>query len=230
MLTSGYNGETTFYLERLMTSFEQHILEAQRAADSGDLEKAESHLSGALTIADQLEANDKKRFLAREMLADLRQRQGRVNEAENFLKEAVEVRKLRYGPFHQRYAEGLQNLSSYYFENERFADAEQLSRMVLKILEKLFGVDSEEAGHVAGQLADTTHELGNYQDAEALYIRAIRIRKSFAGAADPEAVYLIQRYAALLEDTGRDDEAGHMRASAQGKISGIIKALKPLVE
>jgi tetratricopeptide (TPR) repeat protein len=211
-----------------MTSWEQYILEAQRSADSGDLDKAESHLTEAMTMADQFEDKDKRRFLAREMLADLRQRQGRVNDAEPLLKQALEVRKLRYGPFHQRYAEGLQNLASYYFENERFADAEELSRMVLKILEKQFGVDSEEAGHVAGQLADTSHELGNFQDAETFYLRAIRIRKAVAGAADPEAVYLTQRYAALLEDTGRDDEAGHLRASAQGKISGMIKALKPI--
>lgn len=213
-----------------MTSWEQHILEAQRSADSGDLVKAESHLTEAVTLADQREPNDKSRFLTREMLADLRQRQGRVDDAEPLLKEAVEVRKLRYGPFHQRYAEGLQNLASYYFENERFNDAEQLSRMVLKILEKAYGAESEEAGHVAGQLADTLHELGNFQDAEGLYVRAIRIRKAVAGPADPEVVYMIQRYAALLEDTGRDDEAGHMRASAQGKISGIIKTLKPLPE
>ncbi len=212
----------------MTSSWEQHILEAQRAADSGDLDKADEHLSSAKEMADQQEPNDKKRFLAREMLADLRQRQGRVNDAEPLLQEAVEARKLRYGPFHQRYAEGLQNLASYYFENERFDDAEKLSRQVLKILEKLFGADSEEAGHVAGQLADTSHELGNLQDAEVLYLRAIKIRKAFAGASDPEAVYLIQRYASLLEDTGRDDEAGHMRASAQGKISGIIKSLKPI--
>ncbi|MDZ4835173.1 MAG: tetratricopeptide repeat protein [Candidatus Melainabacteria bacterium] len=213
-----------------MTSWEQHILEAQRAADSAELDTAETHLHQAMTMADELEPNDKRRFLAREMLADLRQRQGRVNDAEPLLQQALDVRKLRYGAFHQRYAEGLQNLASYYFENERFADAEQLSRMVLKILEKLSGAESEEAGHVAGQLADTLHELGNFQDAEALYVRAIRIRKNVAGPADPEGVYLIQRYAALLEEIGRDDEAAHMRASAQGKISGIIKALKPIVE
>src|SRR5437868_3654825 len=104
----------------MTSSWEEHILEAQRAADSGDFDKAEAHLNGAMKLADQLEAKDKRRFLAREMLADLRQRQGRVNDAEPLLREAAEVRKTRYGAMHQRYAEGLQNLASYYFENERF--------------------------------------------------------------------------------------------------------------
>lgn len=209
-----------------MTTWEEHILMAQRAADSGDLNLAEKHLNEAKSQAEKLPDNDKRRFLVLEMLADLMERQDRMHQAEHFLLEALAVRKTRYGPFHQRYAEGLQQLSSYYFENDRFEESEKYSREALKIVEKAYGPLSEQVSHVAGQLADTLHELGNHKEAEPLYRQAISIRKD-AGVTDSESVYLIQRYASLLEETGRPDEAAHMRASAQGKISGILKSFKP---
>jgi len=210
------------------TVWEEYVLKAQRAAETGDFKEAEEHLHAAKAMSDTLADNDKRRFLVFEMLADLMEREGRVDEAENYLKGSIDVRKVRYGPFHYRYAEGLQRLASFYFENDRYDESEAHTRAVLKIYEKAYGPTSEEVGHVAGQLADTLHELGKHSDAETLYRRAIGIRKHSAGSMDPEAVYLIQRYAALLEETGRPEEADHMRASAQGKISGILKKLKPV--
>ncbi len=208
-------------------SWEDYIIRAQESATSGDFAQAESELNQARQQTESLPPEDKRRFMILEMLADLMQRQGRVDEAEKHLLGANEIRKLRYGRFHYRYAEGLEHLSSFYFENDRFADAEPLSREILRIHEKHYGPTSEEVGHSAGQLADIVHELGKLQEAETLYKRAIGVRRHTVGALDSEAVYLIQRYAALLEETGRPDEAAHMKASAQGKISGIIKTLRP---
>ena len=210
------------------TSWEEFVLKAQRAAEEGDNKGAEKFLFDAKALSDKLAENDKRRFLVLEMLADLMERDGRPAEAEAYINGAMDARKTRYGPFHYRYAEGLQRLASFCFENERFEEAEKHTRDVLKIMEKAYGPTSEEVGHIAGQLADTVHELGNHADAEVLYKRAIGIRWHATGSTDPESVYLIQRYATLLEETGRGDEAAHMRASAQGKISGILKKLKPV--
>lgn len=210
------------------TSWEELILKAQRAAEDGDYNAAEGFLNNAKALSDKMAENDKRRFLVLEMLADVMEREGRSEEAEAYILGSVESRKTRYGPFHYRYAEGLQRLAAFYFENDRYEEAEKHTRDVLKIMEKAYGPHSEEVGHVAGQLADTVHELGNHGDAEELYRRAIGIRRHLSGSTDPESVYLIQRYAALLEETGRADEAAHMRASAQGKISGILKKLKPV--
>ncbi len=208
-------------------SWEDYIIRAQEAATAGDFAKAEVELNEARQETENLPPEDKRRFMILEMLADLMQRLGRADEAEKYLLGANEVRKLRYGRLHYRFAEGLEHLSSLYFENDRFAEAEPLSREILKIHEKIYGPTSEEVGHSAGQLADIVHELGKIEEAEALYRRAIGVRKHTKGAMDSEAVYLIQRYAALLEETGRPDEAAHMKASAQGRISGIIKTLRP---
>lgn len=210
------------------TSWEEYILKAQRAAEDGDYNAAEGFLNNAKALSDKMADNDKRRFLVLEMLADVMEREGRSEEAEACILGSVECRKTRYGPFHYRYAEGLQRLAAFYFENDRYEEAEKHTRDVMKIMEKAYGPHSEEVGHVAGQLADTVHELGNHGDAEELYRRAIGIRRHLSGSTDPESVYLIQRYAALLEETGRADEAAHMRASAQGKISGILKKLKPV--
>ncbi|MBX3135164.1 tetratricopeptide repeat protein [Candidatus Obscuribacterales bacterium] len=213
--------------EMTETTWEEFVLKAQRAAEEGDYKAAEGFLNDAKSLSDGLADNDKRRFLILEMLADLMEREERTDDAEKYLLAAVECRKTRYGPFHYRYAEGVQRLSSFYFENDRFEESEKLTRDVLKIMEKAYGPTSEEVGHIAGQLADTIHELGKHQDAEELYKRAIGIRRHASGSTDSESVYLIQRYAALLEETGRADEAAHMRASAQGKISGILRKLKP---
>lgn len=216
--------------EMTETTWEEYVLKAQQAAEQGDFKAAEGFLTEAKTLSDSLAENDKRRFLILEMLADLMEREERTVDAEKFLLGAVECRKTRYGPFHYRYAEGVQRLSSFYFENERFEESEKLTREALTIMEKAYGPTSEEVGHIAGQLADTTHELGKHEDAEEFYKRAIGIRRQAPGSTDSESVYLIQRYAALLEETGRADEAAHMRASAQGKISGLLKKLKPVVD
>ncbi len=212
---------------KMPETWDELILRAQQAVANEDYKAAESFLTKATELTETLAPDDKRRFIVLELMAELMQAQKRFRETENYLMRAIEMRKQRYGPTHRRYADGLARIAAFFYEHERFEEAEPICREVLAIAEKLYGEKSEEAGRNSGMLAQILHAQNKLEEAEGLYKKAISIRKELAGPMDAESVNLIQHYAHLLSETGRKDEADHLTASAQGRVSGIFKLIKP---
>src|SRR5579883_962982 len=126
-----------------MTEFwDEQILRAQQAAASGEYSKAEDILGKLITFTENQPADDKRKFIVLEIMAEVMQAQNRTREAEDYILRALELRKSRYGMMHRRYAEGLARLAGFYWEHERYKEAEPYSREVVDIHEKLYGKNS----------------------------------------------------------------------------------------
>ena len=56
---------------------------------------------------------------------------------------------------------------------------------------------------------------GRYEDAAPLYQRALAICEEVLGAKHPNVAVVLENYAALLQATGRSEEAQNLEARAQ---------------
>lgn len=206
-------------------SFDELLLHAEQAIAAEKYADAEEALRQAGKLSESFAREDERRFVSIEMLADVLEKSGKEAGAEEMLQKAVEARKDLYGPMHRKFADGLNRLASFYYEHNRFPEAEPVCKQILNIYEKIYGGTHEKLALTAGQLAVTLQQQNKLEEAEEHFKRAIDIRKDLFGTLDAESVWLFQQYANLLEATGRNDEAEYLIACAQGRVSGIMRTI-----
>ncbi len=64
-------------------------------------------------------------------------------------------------------------------------------------------------------LAGLYEDQGRYGDAEPLYKRALAISEETLGPEHPTVAQMLENYAALVRETGREAEAAKMEARAK---------------
>ena len=74
-------------------------------------------------------------------------------------------------------------------------------------MEKSFGPDDLRLVVLVKQLAELKTEDGDYDDAERLYRRALRIDESKVGSIDRALIGVLTGYADLLQKMNRSEEA-----------------------
>lgn len=209
-----------------MTGLLDELLnKADKSLAVGDFATARGFLTEAMKLSETFEAKDQRRILVYHQMAHALAGMGEIDQAEALHKKAVEALTKAYGPFHQRVAESLNELASFYFEQERFEEVEQLSRKILNIYEKSFGLRHAEVGIICQQLASVLQELGKYQESENFYRRALSILPESIGPYDARMIATLENFAALLRQQGRDDEADHLTACALGRVSGSLRSI-----
>ena len=111
------------------------------------------------------------------------------------------------GPEHPDVATGLNNLASLYFSQRAFAQAEPLWQRGLSISENLLGTDHPHLVRILVILGRTSQAQKKFDQAETCYTRAIRITEHAMGADHLRLIPLYERYATLLRQTHREEEA-----------------------
>ncbi|MFQ5664409.1 MAG: tetratricopeptide repeat protein [Terriglobia bacterium] len=100
------------------------------------------------------------------------------------------------------------------YEQGQHAEAEQEFSAAVEVAER-FGENDARLAMTLHNLALTYQALGEATDAERVYRRAITIYENALGPGHPEVARTLENYAALLRDTGREDEAAELEARAQ---------------
>lgn len=153
-------------------------------------------------------------------LAILRRQQGASAEAERLYRGALGIRERRQGPNHPDVAVVLNNLATLEAAQENYAAALPLFERALRIRQLAFGDEHVLTAESLNNLALLHAAQGNAAIAEPLYQRAVAILEQM-NAADRSASYrgelgrVLDNYAALLHDTGRDTEAAALEARAR---------------
>ena len=132
---------------------------------------------------------------------------GKQTESIPLVKRIVAIQESRLGPDHPTVAMWLNNLAIFYFEDERFADAEPLFRRALAIREKALGRDHPEVAESLHGLAEAYRAQARYADAEPLYKRALAIQEKAFGSDHAEIASTLANLALLYLNQARFGEA-----------------------
>jgi len=185
-----------------------------------ELDAAEKKGTDQLAVADTLYN-----------LAILRRQQGSLAESERLYRRALDIRERKQGPNHPEIAVILNNLAALEVAEGRYADAKPLLERALAIRQGALGADLLTAESL-NNLALLFAARGDTGAAEPLYQQALAILEPVPAPAKGsttvvqdsaplaethrrELERVLVNYAALLRDTGRDNEAEEVESRAR---------------
>jgi tetratricopeptide (TPR) repeat protein len=155
-------------------------------------------------------------------LGILRRQQGDFAEAARLYRRALDIRERKEGPNHPDVAATLNNLAAVEALQGHYEEAKPLLERALSIRRKTFGDEDVLTAESLNNLALLYAAQGNAVAAEPLYQQALAIldkpNVDQKGALDR----VLDNYAALLYDTGRDSEAAQLEARAR-----LLRATEP---
>lgn len=184
-----------------------------KAFKEGHLEDAERSLEMARERAAIGKGNELEVAASLVNLAVVRRAQGDTAGALELQNEALAIREKVLGTDNPEVASSLNNIAGVYSAEDNYAAAEPLLTRALSIREKALGADNRYTAESLNNLALLHAAQGRYAEAEPLYQRAAAIFEQEKRNGDLAIV--LENYAALLEDTGRTNEAKQMDARGQ---------------
>ncbi len=132
---------------------------------------------------------------------------GEYEQAELRYRHALTMIETIQGPDHPDVVVGLNNLASLYFSQRAFDKAEPLWQRGLSISESFLGDAHPHLIQTLLTLGLVTQAQKKFDQAEPYYIRAIEIGKRSLGDDHPSLIPLYERYASLLRQADRGEEA-----------------------
>jgi tetratricopeptide (TPR) repeat protein len=144
----------------------------------------------------------------------------KFEQAEKLYARCLLVAESTYGPRHPEVIKTLAAIASTYYNQGKFAEAEPHCWRLLELCESKAHPDDEQVGLILGSLATLYHAQGDYKKAEPFYQKALAMRTKSLGAAHPEVVAMLSKYANLLGMTHREEEAEHLRECVKKYSTG----------
>jgi tetratricopeptide (TPR) repeat protein len=161
--------------------------------------------------------------------AELYRFQGRDEQAEPLLVQALEMRKRILGEDHPDVASSLNNLASLYKSQGRYEDAEPLYVQALEMRKRIFGEDHPDLASSLNNLAELYRSQGRYEEAEPLYVQALEIRKRILGEHHPDVASSLNNLALLYKSQGRYKDAEPLLVQALEMRKRILGENHPSV-
>ncbi len=113
-------------------------------------------------------------------------------------------------------AESLNKEARYYYDQGKYAEAEQLYKRMLAIYEKVLGPEHSYVAVILNNLGRSYERQGKYAKAEPLYRRALVIFEKKLGPDHPNVVTALENMAELYKKMGRKGEAEKLEEQAKG--------------
>lgn len=119
-------------------------------------------------------------------------------------RQSLDLRRTALGPGSADVATAETALAGLYAAADQYDAAEPLLRHALAIRERTYGADSRASALSRNNLALLLAANGQQAEAELLYLQAIAVLEHHDSA---DLATVLENYAALLDDTGRDEQA-----------------------
>ncbi|MCV6637483.1 tetratricopeptide repeat protein [Candidatus Albibeggiatoa sp. nov. NOAA] len=133
--------------------------------------------------------------------------QGRYENAETVLKQALAERKKLYGDTHEYVAYSLNELAQVYNAQELFSQAEPLLIQALDIKQNIFGQESLESATSLNNLGLLYNNQAEYAKAEPLLVQALDIRQKHLPENHPNIATSQNNLALLYTYLGSYEQA-----------------------
>lgn len=159
-------------------------------------------------------------------LAVQRRREGDPVEAERLYRQALEICEREEGANHPDVATALNALGTLLASQGRDQEALPLLERALEIRRRAYGPDSAVTAQSMSNLALLLAAQGDTAAAEPLYLEAIAVLER-GDRSTGELDQVLDNYAALLRDSGRDGEATEVEVRAGAIRAARQKRLAP---
>ncbi|MDE2905112.1 MAG: tetratricopeptide repeat protein [Acidobacteriota bacterium] len=195
--------------------WEDYMEAAYHARQDGRYREAEELLLVAADHAAAFPANDLRRAMTLNDLAEICVAEQRHAEAEVLYRQATEVIETALGPDHPDLAAHLATVGAFYAEQGIYSEAEPRYERAVAILERALDWTHPDVAALLASLASVYYRQGLHAEAEPLYERSLAVLEL---ALEPDNVRLaeiLEEYAGLLRATNRGAEAGPLEARAR---------------
>lgn len=195
--------------------WEDYMEAAYHARQDGRYREAEELLLVAADHAAAFPANDLRRAMTLNDLAEICVAEERHAEAEVLYRQATEVIEAALGPAHLDLASHLARVAAFYAEQGIYSEAEPRYERAVAIMEPALGWAHPDVAANLAALASIYYRQGLHAEAEPLFERALAVLEL---ALEPDNVRLaevLEEYAGLLRATNRGGEAGPLEARAR---------------
>lgn len=194
------------------------------------------HATAALALIEQAHiASQEAARLLNQTGSYLKER-GRYSEAEPIVQRTKEMCEQVLGHDHPLTACSLGNLATLSFALGRYEQAKVLAQQNLARLERMLGGQYEEPSDAAfflatdlNNLASLYQELGEYAQAERLFVRSLMIWSHTFGPIHPMMAYVQNNLGSLYDDLGRYDDAEALYQQALLVTEHLLGSSHPLV-
>ncbi|MEM7583329.1 MAG: serine/threonine-protein kinase [Acidobacteriota bacterium] len=185
------------------------LLDLARAQISlGDPTAAEQSLQASLAICDQQgPAADPLRAATLNLLAQVRQRQGDIAQAERLHRQAVELNTRLLGTDHLVTLESLNDLAEALAERRQFARANELYRQVLDGQRRQLSSVHPDVIKTLNNLATAQLAAGDPEASETSMRRVVAARRQLYGEDHPHVALAYSNLGQVLSSQGRHAEA-----------------------
>ena len=163
-------------------------------------------------------------------LAYLYYLQGRYNQAELLLRQALDLMKHLMGEEHPAVATNLDNLATLYYSQGRYSETESLYQQALDLRRHLLGEEHPDVAVSLNNLAHLYSSQGRYDQAETLYRKALELRQRLLGQEHPDVVISINNLAGLYHSQGRYTEAEPLLVEALTLSEQVLGNEHPTTE
>ena len=140
-------------------------------------------------------------------LAAILKRQGKTNEAEGLINQALTVDELTIGTGNHEYATTLNNLAEVLLAQGEYAEAVALYEQVLAIDQETIGKENQDYAIHLNNLAGAMRKQGKLSDAKELHIQALSILEKTIGNENHTYAVGLNNLGGVLEDQGELIEA-----------------------
>ncbi|MCC6978309.1 MAG: tetratricopeptide repeat protein [Candidatus Melainabacteria bacterium] len=209
----------------MVTEWEKYKDSAEQLVQMGRYSEAENFWMLAVKAADDFQANDPRTTYTLDRLGDCFIKQQRFAEAEQVFGMALEIRKQVLGHTHLDVGKSLSQIVDLMQIEGKHNEAEPLQLEILSIYEVNFGAEHPGVATIVLNLAQFYHGLKRYNEAELFYKRALAIKQKLYGYRSPEVKGLTEKYAAMLQECDRAQEAESLVEEVQGTASGVWRAI-----
>jgi len=183
------------------TRFGRHLFNLHQS------EAAEEQLRAAVALAAGGEVHPLTEVEAQRNLADGLRLRGKLPEAEEWARRAVELAESRFGAVSTPMALSLGTLATVYSAMGRHEEADAKFRSAIDGLERTLGPDHGYRLSVLTNYAVLKLSAGELEEAKSLLEEILAIGERAYGEDHPEVATFLQNYGSTLTRLGRYDEA-----------------------
>jgi tetratricopeptide (TPR) repeat protein len=195
-----------FYKEPHPDMVDDYSLLADLAEDRADYGDAKAHYLTALDIL-RKGKDDLPVASVLNKLGNLGKYLGNPEEAEQYLKEALDIRRRELGENAKEVGISLLNLASVYQNQADYGGARHAFDQGLEILQKTMGEESPIYAIALANSANLFRETGEYQKAAQRYIRAISILRTNPKVSSDDLTTAISNLGEVYLEMGRYAES-----------------------
>jgi tetratricopeptide (TPR) repeat protein len=137
----------------------------------------------------------------------LLQAQGKLDQAERYLREALEKSRRALGVEHRQTLIAINNMSTVLYAQGRLTESEQYAREVLEIRGRVLGEEHPDTLISVHNMGSVLQEQGKLDQAEPYLRKALEKSRRVLGEEHPDTLISISNMGSLLESQGKLDQA-----------------------